>query len=232
MKTTPDETHSCGTTPAGESTNGDLDQSEVEFASRVLEDALALLSETGHPFDLDTNIRMNRKLHWREFHRPGEFPSLSPLFKNTLFGEEFRFAAGELIGKHRMRKDNALAGGYVAPAGTHVIPIYRQPHGSPECFILADVGDLAGSRLYPLECPRDVIFLSISFLGAPAERIGFLCELTSIYCDAVRLAGEGVGFRRTLITSLGNLVGALGTTLRPDSDSEPTDTSRPSDDCE
>ena len=57
--------------------------------------------------------------------------------------------------------------------------------------------------------PADVVEFSVSLFGPAANRVRFLCELAGIYGDAVRLLGEGDGFRGSLVASLRNVVGVF-----------------------
>lgn len=183
----------------------------IEAGLRVRDDALALLSEAGRPRDLDLDVSL-----YREFVGPicrgqniGDAISSRSPFVGALFGEEFPMCVSELVHKFVRRDMYSGAGGYVAPAGLDLVPIYRQPHGRAECFVLSGVGDLAGSRLWPAEAPRDVVEFSVSLLRTQAQRVCFLGELTCIYCDAVRLGGKAIGFGGTVLASLGNFVAVL-----------------------
>lgn len=203
-----------------------VDSLVVETATNVLEGALTLLAECGEPLDIDAHVRAVREFE-RTNANGGGLPCGSSggaaFFKGPIFGVEFSAAAGELLGKAWVREQNGMTGGYIAPVGLDVIPVYGKPNGNAECFILASVGELAGSRLYPLVIPRDVIDFSVSLLRSKTDRIRFLGELTSVYCDAVRLSGKSVGLGRKLLTSLRNLVGVLGVVLRGDGDNQRCD---------
>lgn len=205
-----------------------VDALVLEFSAKILEGALTLLAEAGEPLDIDEHVRAVGKFRNAEFSRDcfkrrscGRFEG----FESTLFGVEFPTAVGELLSKARMREKNGMSSGYVAPVGLDVIPVYGKPNGDAECFILATIGELAGSRLYPLVIPHDVIDFSVSLLRSKTDRIRFLSELTSIYCDAVRLSGKSIGLGRKLLASLRNLVGLLGVTLREETDSQASDAS-------
>lgn len=206
---------------------------EVEFSVQIFESCVALLSELGNPADIDINPRPNREFHWGKPHGRSERPmDASTLFVGGLFGLEFIPTARELISKRLVDQDYIPASGYIAPIGLDIVPIYRQSDSHVEGFVIARVGDLAGSRIYPVVVPRDVIDFSITLLGSQTDRIRFLRELACIYRDAVRLSGESVCFGRELLTSLRNIVGALGIALGVKADYKTRDSGHAADDSE
>lgn len=187
--------------------------SEVELGTRVLEDALVLLTERGYPQNGHTHVREDGHRQRREPGN-GEAAASERLFVGTLFGSESRFVYGELVAKFREREQHAASGGYIIPFARHVLPIYRDRHYDAQGFILAGVDHLAGARVWPAVTPRHEIALSVSLLGAPADRIRFLGELTCIYSDAIRLSGQGISLAAPLIRSLSDLVALLRIELR------------------
>ena len=205
-----------------------VDSSVVETATKVLEAAVAVLSECSEPFDVDAHVssvghfqRAGAKGCEVEHAGSGSASALEV----PVFGVQFLAAAGELVGKARVREGDSASAGYVAPVGLNVVPVYSKVDGDAECFILATVGELAGSRLYPLVVPYDVIDFSVSLFSSKADGIRFLSELARVYCDAVRLSGNAVGFGRKLLASLRNLVGVLGVALGDDAHAQGCDSS-------
>lgn len=198
-----------------------MSNSEVQLGVRILEDALALLSERGYPQDGYDYVCEDREDHGRD---PGQGDAvrtgLEGVLVGTLFGSEFLATASELMTKFREREKDATSGGYIVPLARHVLPVHRHRDYDAQGFILTGVHDFAGARIWPAVTPRHEIALSLSLLGTPTNRIRFLGELTCIYSDAIRLSGQGIGLTALLVRSLSDLVALLRIELREHRDDE------------
>lgn len=195
-----------------------LSSLEAERANSIFEDLLMLCSEFGAPLDRDFDF----ELQWEEEAGGGawQVDSEAPrtpgdsIESGLLFGTEFRFVVAELTEKFWQRNNDTRRGLQIDDRMREVFPVYRHSDTNPVGFVLAGVGDLAGTRIYPVDVPTDVMRFSVTSFGPAANRVRFLCEIAGIYGDAVRLSGQGIRFRGLLLTTLRDLVRFLGVELR------------------
>ena len=193
----------------------DLSVDETERVAGVLEDSLVLCTEWGVPLDGDCDIEGEGDVDGVDLKEGGVeggafgVVGLSSGFEVPLFGSEFFSVVADLVEKFRKRDVDSVAWFDVSPGVRHAFPIYGDGDVGVEGFILSSVDDVAGRRVLPVVVPADVVEFSVSLFGPAANRARFLCELAGIYGDAVRLLGEGDGFRGSLVASLRIVVGVF-----------------------
>lgn len=196
-----------------------LSSLEAERANSIFEDLLMLCSEFGAPLDRDFGLELQRDEErgggaWQVDPEAPRTPGRS-IESGLLFGTEFRFVVAELTEKFWQRNDDTRRGLQIDDRVREVFPVYRHSDTNPVGFVLAGVGDLAGTRIYPVDVPTDVMRFSVTSFGPAANRVRFLCEIAGIYGDAVRLSSQGIRFRGLLLTTLRDLVRFLGVELSP-----------------
>lgn len=193
----------------------DLSVDETERAAGVLEDSLALCAKWGVPLDGDCHVEGKGEVDGGCFEERGVegcasgVVGLSSGFEVPLFGSEFFSVVADLVEKFRKRDVDSVAWFDAGHGVRNAFPIYGDGDVGVEGFILSSVGDVAGRRVFPVVLPADVVEFSVSLFGPTANRVRFLCELAGVYGDAVRLLGEGDGFRGSLVASFRNVVGVF-----------------------
>ena len=161
---------------------------EEEWVSAVLDDALALFAERGEPLNGHDDIKLSRKSQVSSVS-DGRVEQIAAPDPGLLFGTEFFAIVSQFLEKAWQRDHNTSAGVHVDRRVGQVFPLYSNGDANPEGFVLASVGDLAGRRIWPVVVPADVIRFSLTSFGPAANRVRVLSEVTSLYCDAVRVSG-------------------------------------------
>lgn len=90
-------------------------------------------------------------------------------------------------------------------------------HDDPyvKSFVVAPVGNGVGAWLFPVKFPVDIARIAFTSLSPTSERQRFFAYFAGIYCDALAVLGDAVGFRAQLIRSIGLLASFLGVLVCP-----------------
>lgn len=90
------------------------------------------------------------------------------------------------------------------------VPVYVDRGLDPVSFIIAPVDNQDFFRVFPVEFPTDIVAFHRYSSGTLSQSIRVLGQLVGVYCEAIRLAGNGVGLTGKLVRSLRLLTGELG----------------------
>lgn len=185
-----------------------LTETELETASRILDDSLAWFAQRGAPLNSHDDIQFQGHEDERRPHTQEAFLSGSSL-ESSLFGSELGSVVRDLVGQFWEKDFHRGSSLYIGCGVSDVFPIYSNSGRDIEGFVLSRVDNLAGCRIYPTVIPADEIRFSLASFGPAANRIRFLSELTSIYSQAVGLTSQSVRFHGRLVASFRDLIGFL-----------------------